>query len=672
MSDQAAQSDNGKDEIPEKYLQSQQSVWMSHWTHTSYRSANVTHNKLLLNCESGHNSQRIKHHPLLGRPETEPDSSKFVKKFRDMHKTFLNESSRKLTHETFKGQHFPMFKSSLNKDGMLSPKNEESSRHLESQIGLTAVDVSLGRTDNHLPSMLKWVPSKAETQSTESQFRYEGITSNPEQHVKINELLENNIVVSSPPENGFLGSTSRTMPSDFNGRNIPTESFIHGQEYTNQPSSSFLVDEKKMNNHAPLFIHDPSTSNNQLGNFVGGQLQTMPKHSSVKLLTNQMRLPEGRLHPGSLEVPRISSYFNDVETMRICTATDSPKFSQTTHHFLITEKTDVNLSDGGELFRESTISTKFKRKPVGEGKEKTENVHTEAIDLKNESSAETDTMDMDTLQENRLSGKASSISNKDVKGTQKSSSSQVAVAPVKEETRDGLSHIEIPDINQELPIMPGGASSADDEEMSTSRTQSLDVEHFLSNTEHPTDSKSSACADSPPGSDPSSRWVKRLKPSTSHSFPNGTKSTKMGEASSHEKVNKLFSKILNGSKTNSEPKKNKSYGKQKMFLDETTELLRNAESASTDSEMKCQDITLSHPWIQRWCHKPAVSSKKKPEAMVVVFEPQNSKGALDELQEKQFPSIAAMALMGKAMTGFGPCELKKLGASVVWNTKRSS
>lgn len=203
-------------------------------------------------------------------------------------------------------------------------------------------------------------------------------------------------------------------------------------------------------------------------------------------------------------------------------------------------------------------------------------------------------------------------------------------------------------------------------EPSISRTQSLDVEHLLSTAEHPTNSKSSACPDDLLGSDPCRRWVKRLKPSTSYSFAYGTKSSRMGEASSHEKVSKIFSKILKCSKTSPEPKMSKSYGKEQMVIDQTAELLRNAEFSSSDSVRKSQDISLSHAWIQRWCHNPSASLKKKPEA-IVVCEPKVSKATLD-FQKKQFPSIAAMALMGKAMTSFRPCEFRKRGSFVVWNT----
>ncbi|KAF2301863.1 hypothetical protein GH714_030008 [Hevea brasiliensis] len=666
MSDRVVKSENDKDKIPEKCLQPHKSIWMSHWTHTSYRSVNDIHNQLSHRYESGEDSCRAKHHPLPGGPEMDADSSKFVKEFRKMHNnSFMNESS-KLKHETFKGQHFPMFKSSQNRGGILSLKNVDSSSHhgvIRSQIGPTSgCDFSLGVTDTCLPSMLESTPSKIDTQSTGSHSESGGTTSNPEQQVKSNKLLENNgIAFSAPLKDEFMGSTSRVMPSEFNSGRTPTEFFFHRQDI-DQPSGTFFVDEKEMNSNPAPLMHNPSTNNNCLRDFDGEQFQKMLNNSDGKLFPNQIRPPEATLFHGSYEPPRIPSSVHDVKTMKICTTIDSvkefftgpSKFAQTTHHFLFTKKTDVNLSDGVQTFRESMISTKIEGKPT--------------IDLKNESSAETHTMDMDTLPGNHLFGVASSLSNKDIEVAQKSPISHTAIASDKEGSKGRLPNVELPDINQELPVVSGVANSADDAETSTSRTQSLDVEHFLSYAEHPTNLKSSACADSPLGLDPYSRWVKRLKPSASESFAHGTKRSKMGEASSHEKVNKFFSKILNCSKTSSDPKMGKSSGKKQMVIDQTAESMRNAESSSSDSVRKSQDITLSHAWIQRWCHKPASSSKKKPEA-VVICQPQSSNATVNNFQKKQFPSIAAMALMGKAMTSFRPCEFRKRGSFVVWNTR---
>lgn len=440
MSDQAVKSDNGKDEIPEK-CHPCQSVWMSHWKHPSYRSVDDIQNQSSLHYESGEDRNRAKQQALLGEADIERESSKFVKEFRKMRRAFMNEStatsSKKLRHETFKGQHFPMLRYSQNGAGVLSLKNAESSSHYEgalsSQIGPTSgCDFPLGGTDNCLPSMLDCTPSKTEIQPIEYHFEPEGIMSNPEQQVKANKLLEKNVKdFSAPLKDELLGSTSRVLPSQFNRVRTPTESLVHREDYVDQPSSNTFIDQKKMNSNAALLIHSPSTSDNRPRVLVGEHIPKMP---------NQIRPPDIRLYNGSHEPPGIPSSVHDVKTMRIYTNIDSvkefiggpSKFSQTTHHFLFTQKTDVNLSDGGQIFRESTIATKIEGNPMSEllslspdfglnikhgvklqtldickdseGKDRIENDHTSGIDLKNESSDKTDTMDMDTLREKHLSG----------------------------------------------------------------------------------------------------------------------------------------------------------------------------------------------------------------------------------------------------------------------------
>lgn len=146
------------------------------------------------------------------------------------------------------------------------------------------------------------------------------------------------------------------------------------------------------------------------------------------------------------------------------------------------------------------------------------------------------------------------------------------------------------------------------------------------------------------GLDPNSRWVKRLK---SNSIAVGTKSSKFGETSSPQMANVFFGKIAKGSISN-------------------TELtLGNGESSSAKKEGDV--ITLSHPWIQRWRYNRAVAPQKKHK--VEDCAPQRSKAvALEDVEKKQFPSIAAMALMGKAMNGFQPCEFRKRASFLVWNT----
>lgn len=251
-----------------------------------------------------------------------------------------------------------------------------------------------------------------------------------------------------------------------------------------------------------------------------------------------------------------------------------------------------------------------------------------------------------------------------VKGVHNSSLGDTENATGKE-AGNKVGNTELPDMNEGLHALPAVSNSINDGGTSTSRTQSFDAEHLFHQAEKPSISNTTACPDGALGPDPSSRWVKRLKLSTTDPFAHVTKSSKMGEVSSRKKVNKMFSKMMDCGKSSSEPTVRSSHVRSQLPLDQTAMLLKNGDSTSSDSVRKSQEISLSRSWIHRWCRRR--SPIKKPEA-VVLCEPQSSKIALDELQKKQFPSIAAMALMGKAMNGFQPCEFRRRGSSIVWTT----
>lgn len=697
MSDRVLQSYQDRDDIPVKSTKQRQSIWMSHWTRASCRKANEAPKQL------GHDPPEVgngnKYHSLLSGPEMETGSSKFVTGLGEVNKgkriNVMNDnltmSPKRSRNEMFEGQSsFAMFKPSQDRESVLFLENVVSSGNregvLKSRISANSeYDVSLGRNEDHLPSIPAQALPEVEIHERKSQFQAEDLNLVPEQRVKSNSFLERSSrVVSAHVQDDFVRSTPDIVPYEFEVGRSPIQPFFSRLDHINESGSTSLVHEKKMNKNAGLLFRDPSTSNNQLRE----SFHMMPNRSGFEFLPRQISTRGDsqleKLYNGSYALPTLPSV-HDGETMRIRTTIDSieefsrgpPTYTQTTHRFFIKKKTDVNLPDGAQMFRESAISTEIKGKMVtellaispdfgfnikqgvkllpldsstgsegkestgnfktsavvkendslAEGKENTKNASTSAVNEESDSSAETDTMGMDAFCENHLSGVASLQSDKDINEGQKLPASQAGMPSVRQETKGRQMNTELPDINQELTVLPGLARSPDNMETSTSRTQSLDAECFLPNAEHSTNSKSSDCPDTPVRLDPCSRWFKRLKASVS----------KVEEASSHQKFN------------------------------QTAELLRNAESYSTDPAKKIQEITLSHVWVQRWFHNPSASPKKNPGA-VAVSKPESSEAALD-FQKKQFPSTAAMALMGKAMNGFCPCEYRKSGSSVVWNTK---
>ncbi|KAJ7967306.1 F-box protein [Quillaja saponaria] len=702
---------------------------MAHWTNTSCKSATQACNRSLIDYDSkraGEEENDGEKHVLLRKTDVATHTSKKAGEFKEESNaasvTFINESAtlscKRLRKETLECEPCPVFNLSEKGDGILSLERDKDATCnagvLMSQIHPKPGyrNLSFDRGKSHLPSKRAWVPPETETLPGEYHHQTEGILSCGDLPV-----LPHNLFEKTSIEN----SISDIMPYGYNRGRTPMHSVMHRQHEINQSKehvtnsnyhnySSFLVHQKKTNTlldsqrsgvsvlgeyGATPLPHDSSTSSDSEPDFVSDQHQRMLYSGTA--FPSEATNPK-RIYRGSSSLSQMHS-IHDMETMRIYTVEESsrgyPKLSQTTNHLLISKKTDFKLSDRGQLFREPTISSKFegnafkkflsfspyvgnqsqqgvKIQALGsstdnEGKDKVRDVRT-SLCLKNESSAETNIMDINAFQENHLSGFVSSPMHKCMIDGEASQQSQRLVSSARQETKMKPLNTMLPDINEEPPKLPALASPVDDRDTrtSTSRTQSLDAKHFLSHAEQPANSRSSGCRGGSLGPEPSFTWFKRLKSSASASAYR--KSSKMGETSSPKKGNKIFSKILNVTKTGTDPKKNRYHAEEQTVPNLLATTLTNGVTSSLNSEKKTQDISLSHPWIQRWSHIRAVSSPKKHEP-VVSGELQPSKAVLEELQKKQFPSIAAMALMGKTMSGMHPCEFIKKGSSVVWNTK---
>ncbi|WMV51430.1 hypothetical protein MTR67_044815 [Solanum verrucosum] len=222
-------------------------------------------------------------------------------------------------------------------------------------------------------------------------------------------------------------------------------------------------------------------------------------------------------------------------------------------------------------------------------------------------------------------------------------------------------HTKLPDLNLELP------SLTDKLEPTSSTTQSLDLRLFLGHNEHPSPLKANFCLATLLKDKPGSRWVKRLKLSASRSFSVGTKSSYLSGKSSNVKANKSDCKISRVTITGSVLTAGKRHCEELMARDRTLALARNSDSSPLYVMKKQHELLTSLSWVQRWLHNRSATAQKRPKS-VVVCEPYDSKLSLGDFQKKQAPSIAAMALMGKAITGCQSCEFQIIGTCLVWNT----
>lgn len=189
---------------------------------------------------------------------------------------------------------------------------------------------------------------------------------------------------------------------------------------------------------------------------------------------------------------------------------------------------------------------------------------------------------------------------------------------------------------------------------SSSKTPGLEVEIPMECADQ-AKQKSNLCMDNSPKAEPGYRWVKRLKLNSS---ARGRKNINLAENSSRKR-NNFFSRILKSDITRSETTLRIHHGEESMALDKSTNLSK---------ENLGIDLSLSHAWIQRWLHDGSKSTRKRTCTMVDC-EPQSLKCALEDMQKDRSPSIRAMALMGRAIKSFQPCQLEKKGSLTIWNTK---
>ncbi|XP_027354342.1 F-box protein At2g16365 [Abrus precatorius] len=738
-----AQACHDGERVEAQAMHGYQSVWMAHWMQASYKSATPACNRLRVDCELKEvkEDSGAEQHDLLGGSEVAIDSSMHAGVFGEAARatmaTFSSEADTgKSKKASFDSKSFPIFNLSGKLDGRLPLQREQNGvcrvedGKLESEAysGNDNVSPNIAETPRAgLPSSSSDAPPKTETLVGECQALTQEVLPTAVLMKSPWDVEQKKLDVSTSLWNDFVKSASEIVPNGHDkGKTVmphfprePCEIYQSSYNLASQERftstkyhsySSLLIREKNMSN-----LLDPQRSSfsrwmeagiahlppdrlpgiDERLYLVRGQHHEIENYACNPNITNQTASLEStkpqNFNGVSSVVAQVPCSVHDVETMKIYNTEESsrgrPKISQTTHHFLVSKKTDVNLSDRGQFSRESIVPTKnignafneildfspsaSDRAPEGlrleavgnsiksEGKENVQDFKC-PTNLKNESSAETDTMDIDALHKNSLPGDVPLQTNKCSKDSQNSLRSQAAITSAREKAIAKSVNSALLDINQEPHELLTLESPVVDRETSTSRTHSLDLDHLSHAEEHSRSNSNSSL-----GPDPSSRWVKRLKLSPLGST-NGTDSTKIGESSSNEKASTTFSNIIKDSKTSLEPKIVCHVEGQMVSYLPTT-VSTNSKSSFTEAK-KTVEITLSHPWIQRWSHNRAASSQKRHE-LAELHEPKSSNTQLEEFQKKQFPSIAAMALMGKALNSLSPSELTKKGSIIVWNAK---
>nr|XP_010924292.1 uncharacterized protein LOC105047180 [Elaeis guineensis]XP_010924293.1 uncharacterized protein LOC105047180 [Elaeis guineensis]XP_019706963.1 uncharacterized protein LOC105047180 [Elaeis guineensis]XP_019706964.1 uncharacterized protein LOC105047180 [Elaeis guineensis] len=401
----------------------------------------------------------------------------------------------------------------------------------------------------------------------------------------------------------------------------------------------------------------------------------------------------GYLHHVSHQMPICSNH--DMETLRVQTTLNSvnkrigecQKLFDSAENLLITKKMGTDLSHGKLMIEKSMDSAKIKGSPFFQMLElpsisqyigiqcddlqplvKSSNIGDSedgigmyTLETQNEPSFKTDTMFIRVDQvPSSPAGETSSRVQEGVVCPNLSKSESTTASPVKHDGNEDA-ETELCYMNVEHPTSLEREACMTNREMSTSRTESMDADHILSHVEKPNNSNTRTLLESSVCADASSRWVKRLRHNCSDSRALDSKRLKIGDGRSSREVGTLFGRVLNYSKPSSDFVK---CLQEQQKHDKTMLLPHNGVHSSGVS------VKEMHFWIRRWCcNSPQAAPVQAKLATPVLCEPENSKVVPQNFDGKQLPSIAAMALMGKAINNFQPCEFQRRGSSVVWRTE---
>lgn len=304
MSDQVIRSEHDSDGMGGQFMHLHGSVWMAHWRRTS-------------NNEAENNS---------------------------------------LEKERLDTQSVPQFNHSQSTESCLPVKNVTTHHEVISETG---------------------------TSSRNCNFKFKGISQDL---VNPCESLEKRCFAVSTLFQHDVGSSSRMVSHGYNNGKSPSRPFFCRQEEINQSNppvsaSKELFREtnhsRSLNSNHERKSNDNMPRSNRQSVFVGKWSEEMQKQSGIRFIPNQIcpsdETKSQLLFHNHNSTPRIQNSLHDTASMRICDSFDSlddssggnPNFSQTIHHFLIHNKTDV-MYEGGQMFRDSTFSINLKGKLFSE------------------------------------------------------------------------------------------------------------------------------------------------------------------------------------------------------------------------------------------------------------------------------------------------------------------
>ncbi|XP_073007636.1 uncharacterized protein [Typha latifolia] len=582
--------------------------------------------------------------------------------------------------------HFPMFDINRKIEGILNPKRRSEFGNPSGRFSEPPKSLNETMSSSHVMAL----------SSKEHQFRAQRMRHYVDKRMEPCRSSEGLL----PCQDDLEGFDSQIKVHRLKGHGQNTRSCSYSEDENISSNSQCLVEEHSLRtNFTGLKQY------NRCGN---GKFMFSEVKSDSKVIGKSYSIPWSRTNGGSTKVPRLPSsgtsrfndakqfhqplhkmpycHIHDVQTQRVNSVENvrgvSHRFSHATEYRLAEKSVAKAVTHKKQLI-DSKNNTRVKRPALFEmltlpavqhdrkfqdsrspQKSKSGQVYEDSgigIDSnieesQNELSGKTDTLYIDILQAPSSSvGVASSGAKKGVMFPNMIYCESAATSPITQMiSRDD--ETELLHINLQHAKSSDKAVSASKREPSISRTLSLAGDHIFKNQEN---SSSSVPTEAPECLEQSSRWLKRLGHNLSDSLAIGAKRLKVGCGPS---TGELLGSVINYNRSNSELMK---YIKEQKGPDKKTELPNDCAGSSGVSVKSMQS------WIGRWCRcdNPREARDQANVPTTLLSDPEKSNMVPENLEGRHFPSIAAMAMMGKAMNKFRPCEFQRRGTSVVWNTE---
>ncbi|CAN6332104.1 unnamed protein product [Urochloa humidicola] len=281
------------------------------------------------------------------------------------------------------------------------------------------------------------------------------------------------------------------------------------------------------------------------------------------------------------------------------------------------------------------------------------NIGSQLFGGQNQSSTKTETLYSDTLIRSKSSaGLASVPAQKDYGCPGETKSEQLVTTPQRGDSRfskDDTFH----NVSQNHDVSSKATIASKQSCMPGTRITNLDL--IISQMSRMRKQISSGMVQPPIGAEPSDRWLKRLQLDISDPDIPGSKRPKIGVSPPLGQTKCLFDMALPCNKIDGEMI---GRAKEDQGLDEgNNELEDKQETSSVPAKSM-------NSWIGRWCQSGTSVFHEDPGQGRQETKPDQPSEEL----EGQFPSIAAMAMMGRVMNKLRPCEHQKKGPFVVWKT----